>query len=47
MNQRADSLKKNLQLIVAKHLINRRGRLLRHTMRCSTAKSQSRRPLME
>jgi hypothetical protein len=42
MNQCADSLKKNLQLIVAKPLINRRGRLLRHTMRCSRSRDFAR-----
>ena len=33
MNQRADSRKKNLELIVAKPLINRQRWLLSHTMR--------------
>jgi len=35
MNQRADSRKKNLELIVAKPLINRQRWLLSHTMRRS------------
>src|ERR1700674_22784 len=34
MNQRADSRKKNLGVIVAKPLINRRRWLLSHTVRC-------------
>jgi hypothetical protein len=33
MNQRADSLKKNLRIIVAKPLINQSSGLLSHTMR--------------
>jgi hypothetical protein len=35
MNQRADSWKKNLLLIVAKPLIYRPRWLLSHTVRCS------------
>jgi hypothetical protein len=35
MNQRADSLKINLRIIVAKPLINQSSGLLSHTMRCS------------
>jgi hypothetical protein len=33
MNQRADSLKKNLHIIVTKPLINQSSRLLSHTLR--------------
>src|ERR1700692_4749946 len=40
MNQRADSWKKNLQLNVAKPLIDRRGWLLSHTMRCGIAENR-------
>jgi len=40
MNQRADSWKKNLQLNVAKPLIDRRGWLLSHTMRCGMAENR-------
>jgi hypothetical protein len=42
MNQRADSWKKNLQPNVAKALINQRGWLLSHTMRCSRSKNRIR-----
>jgi hypothetical protein len=42
MNQRADSGKKNLELIVAKPLINEGRWLLSHTMRCSRGKTESR-----
>jgi len=47
MNQRADSLKKNLQLIGVKPLINRRRWLLSHIMRCNRAKIESRGALRE
>jgi hypothetical protein len=40
MNQRADSLKKNLQLIGAKPLINRRRWLLSHIMRCNRGENR-------
>src|SRR5712671_6199260 len=40
MNQRADSLKKNLQLIVVKPLINRRRWLLSHIMRCNRGENR-------
>ncbi len=48
MNQRADSRKKNLQLIVVRPLINRQPWLLSHTMRCNRGeKSNPERVLME
>src|SRR5258708_39156204 len=40
MNQRADSLKKNLQLIGVKPLINRRRWLLSHIMRCNRGENR-------
>ena len=40
MNQRADSRKKNLELIVAKPLINRQRWLLSHTMRRSRGENR-------
>jgi hypothetical protein len=40
MNQRADSWKKNLRLIVAKPLIDWGSWLLSHTVRCDTAKNR-------
>src|SRR4051812_36922201 len=41
MNQRADSRKKNLELIVAKPLINEPRWLLSHTMRRSRGETES------
>ena len=40
MNQRADSRKKNLQLIVVRPLINRQPWLLSHTMRCNRGENR-------
>jgi hypothetical protein len=40
MNQRADSRKKNLELIVAKPLINEQRWLLSHTMRCNRGENR-------
>ena len=40
MNQRADSWKKNLELIVAKPLINRLRWLLSHIMRCNRGENR-------
>jgi hypothetical protein len=45
MNQRADSRKKNLELIVTKPLINRQRWLLSHTMRCSRGENRIRNTL--
>ena len=47
MNQRADSLKKNLQLIGVKPLINRQRWLLSHIMRCNRGENRIERRLRE